>query len=362
MACSRPRFILAVALLAACSAGDNDDDTGNLTISTGATVSASTGTPTTDPSTGAPTGTSTTGDGTTTTGEPGTTVVPTTGEPDTSSTSSTSATTGDETGPICDPGMPNCVCDNGACIDGYVCQNDVCGVGLECPDDVEPPADAEAIAAALAGHGVAMGRRPLVDALLSRLLHQCHTIRIKGPSLRAPKGDPEARPQSAKSKSAAAPVEAPPAQPPTPEAGKLHSAVRQTEPVKLSPSTPAINEGIVNELIDVMGSEFTSLVKVYLEDTPKNLGILVSAAERGDVQAMIAPAHSLKSTSANLGAMALSDLAKLIEHGARAGTLRDSLGMARQAGTEFRRAAEELQRLRVAAQLEHHPRHHQHEL
>ncbi len=146
MACSRPRFILAVALLAACSAGDNDDDTGNLSISTGATVSASTGTPTTDPSTGAPTGTSTTGDGTSTTGEPGTTVVPTTGEPDTSSTSSTSATPGDETGPICDPGMPNCVCDNGACIDGYVCQNDVCGVGLECPDDVEPPADAEATA------------------------------------------------------------------------------------------------------------------------------------------------------------------------------------------------------------------------
>jgi CheY-like chemotaxis protein/HPt (histidine-containing phosphotransfer) domain-containing protein len=140
-------------------------------------------------------------------------------------------------------------------------------------------------------------------------------------------------------------VEAPPAQPPAPESEKLHSAVRQTEPVKLSPSTPAINEAIVNELIDVMGSEFTSLVKVYLEDTPKNLGILVAAAERGDVQAMIAPAHSLKSTSANLGAMALSDLAKLIEHGARAGTLRDSMGMARQAGTEFRRAAEELQRL-----------------
>ena len=60
---------------------------------------------------------------------------------------------------------------------------------------------------------------------------------------------------------------------------------------------------------------------------------------------MIAPAHSLKSTSANLGAMALSDVAKLIEHGARAGTLRDSGGMARQAGIEFRRAADELQRL-----------------
>ena len=118
--------------------------------------------------------------------------------------------------------------------------------------------------------------------------------------------------------------------------------------MRLTPQAPAINESIVNELIDVMGSEFTSLVKVYLEDTPKNLQILNSAAERGDVQAMIAPAHSLKSTSANLGAMALSDLAKLIEHGARSGTLRDTAGMARQASIEFRRAADELQRLLTA--------------
>jgi signal transduction histidine kinase/DNA-binding NarL/FixJ family response regulator/HPt (histidine-containing phosphotransfer) domain-containing protein len=120
---------------------------------------------------------------------------------------------------------------------------------------------------------------------------------------------------------------------------------RLSEPVKMTPAHPAINESIVNELIDVMGSEFTSLVRVYLEDTPKNLQVLSAAAERGDVQAMIAPAHSLKSTSANLGAMALSDVSKLIEHGARAGTLRDALGMARQAGIEFRRASDELERL-----------------
>ncbi len=56
-----------------------------------------------------------------------------------------------------------------------------------------------------------LGNKPLVEALLSRLLHQCHTIRIKGPSLRAPKSDPEARPHAAKSKSAAAPAEALPA-------------------------------------------------------------------------------------------------------------------------------------------------------
>jgi HPt (histidine-containing phosphotransfer) domain-containing protein len=138
---------------------------------------------------------------------------------------------------------------------------------------------------------------------------------------------------------ASAPIAKPVAEPTPPVPARL------SEPVRLTPQAPAINESIVNELIDVMGSEFTSLVKVYLEDTPKNLQVLNSAAERGDVQAMIAPAHSLKSTSANLGAMALSDVAKLIEHGARAGTLRDLAGMARQASIEFRRAADDLQRL-----------------
>jgi hypothetical protein len=31
-----------------------------------------------------------------------------------------------------------------------------------------------------------LGNKPLVEALLSRLRHQCHTVRIDGPSLRDP--------------------------------------------------------------------------------------------------------------------------------------------------------------------------------
>jgi DNA replication protein DnaC len=33
-----------------------------------------------------------------------------------------------------------------------------------------------------------LGNKPLCEALLSRLRHQCHTVRIEGPSLREPKG------------------------------------------------------------------------------------------------------------------------------------------------------------------------------
>lgn len=33
-----------------------------------------------------------------------------------------------------------------------------------------------------------LGNKALVNALLSRLRHQCHTVRINGPSLRDPQG------------------------------------------------------------------------------------------------------------------------------------------------------------------------------
>lgn len=119
----------------------------------------------------------------------------------------------------------------------------------------------------------------------------------------------------------------------------------QTEPVKLHERGPAIDDQIVTELLEVMGSEFTALVRVYLEDTPKNLKLLDRAAESGDMQAMIAPSHSLKSTSANLGAMQLSEISKHIEHGARQGTLADLAARAREASVEFQRVSKALEAL-----------------
>ena len=40
------------------------------------------------------------------------------------------------------------------------------------------------------------GNKPLVDALLDRLRHQCITIRIDGPSLREPMPGPEPEPSA----------------------------------------------------------------------------------------------------------------------------------------------------------------------
>ena len=123
------------------------------------------------------------------------------------------------------------------------------------------------------------------------------------------------------------------------------SAVAAPSAKPVVPLKPAIDRSIFDELLEVMGSEFAGLVTVYLEDTPKNIKILAQSAQRGQVEGMIAPAHSLKSTSANLGAIVLSDLAKKIEHGARSGTLTDPISDARNVINEFERASQSLKAL-----------------
>lgn len=138
MACTPalPRRALALLLLTAC--GEEPlGETGSSPPITMTPPSGTTEAPTTS-------GTSSTDDqgtaepGTTTTGADGTTT--TTGDDPTSSSSST----GDEsTGPICDPGQPNCVCDNGQCVDGYTCMGGSCMQAMVCAGDVEVPGEDE---------------------------------------------------------------------------------------------------------------------------------------------------------------------------------------------------------------------------
>jgi CheY-like chemotaxis protein/HPt (histidine-containing phosphotransfer) domain-containing protein len=109
----------------------------------------------------------------------------------------------------------------------------------------------------------------------------------------------------------------------------------------------ALDQEVIRDLLDVMGDEFTDLVHVYLEDTPKNLRTLEQAASRQDTAGLIAPSHSLKSTSANLGALNLAEIAKRIEHGARSGALPDAAEHVRALSLEYGRVAAELRNLLV---------------
>jgi two-component system sensor histidine kinase/response regulator len=72
--------------------------------------------------------------------------------------------------------------------------------------------------------------------------------------------------------------------------------------------------------IDDYGEDFlVELIDVYLDDTPARLAQLRQALDGGDAETMIREAHTLKSSSANVGAMTLSALAQQVELAGRNG-------------------------------------------
>ena len=112
-----------------------------------------------------------------------------------------------------------------------------------------------------------------------------------------------------------------------------------------APPPPVLAAEVVEELRSVMGAEYLSLVRLFLEDAPGHVRALEAAAAANDMSAMVAPAHTLKSASANLGAMALSAAAKRIELGARQGVLPRPAVAVAVLESEFRRAEQALRGL-----------------
>jgi len=126
----------------------------------------------------------------------------------------------------------------------------------------------------------------------------------------------------------ASPAAAPPSTPTTPAA-----------PAAAAPRAPVLDDKVLAELREVMGAEFRNLVEMFLVDATKYIRQLEEAATANDLQRMIAPAHTLKSSSANLGAMTVSAAAKRIEVGAREGTLSRPAVAVAVLEAEFQRAS-----------------------
>jgi two-component system, sensor histidine kinase and response regulator len=73
-----------------------------------------------------------------------------------------------------------------------------------------------------------------------------------------------------------------------------------------------------------LGEDFLiELIDIYKQDTPRRLAALRQALEQADFEALRREAHTLKSSSAQLGAMEISNMAKDMEALARAGKIDD---------------------------------------
>jgi len=98
---------------------------------------------------------------------------------------------------------------------------------------------------------------------------------------------------------------------------------------------PVIDHGVIDELRAATGDDqafIVELVETYVSEGAASMDSLAAAAEAGDCAAIVRPAHSLKSTSASLGAMRLSAICRSIEEAGRddrADTLREDAELAR---------------------------------
>ena len=83
---------------------------------------------------------------------------------------------------------------------------------------------------------------------------------------------------------------------------------------------PVLDQAVLAELRASIGDDqefMVELVETYVTEGTANMAGLLTAAAAGDCAAIVRPAHTLKSTSASLGAMRLSAICRSIEHAGR---------------------------------------------
>jgi len=105
----------------------------------------------------------------------------------------------------------------------------------------------------------------------------------------------------------------------------------------LPPDLPLVDEAVLAELLTSTGDDpafVRELLETYLTETPEQLEAIRAAIEADDAEMLVRPAHTLKSSSATLGAMRLSALARELEMAGRSGSLSADVRALLQAATE----------------------------
>ena len=90
---------------------------------------------------------------------------------------------------------------------------------------------------------------------------------------------------------------------------------------------PVVDPAAIDRLLEMTGGDpefLRELITTYLEDGAAQLEAMRDAVARADAEALVRPAHSLKSNSASMGADHLANLCRGLEADARVGPSRRS--------------------------------------
>jgi HPt (histidine-containing phosphotransfer) domain-containing protein len=115
------------------------------------------------------------------------------------------------------------------------------------------------------------------------------------------------------------------------------------------PDLPTIDLEAISNLRELNpgdnGEFLREIVSIYVEDTPKRLAELKSCLASGDVATFTRAAHTIKGSSANVGAQVLKAIAERLEAISRRDGLGGVSGLIADCDAEFERVKAELRRI-----------------
>lgn len=86
----------------------------------------------------------------------------------------------------------------------------------------------------------------------------------------------------------------------------------------------SVNEETIKTLKEVLEDEFPVLINTFLNDAALRVQELFAARDAGDIARMEQPAHTLKGSSSNVGAQALTTICAGFVEEIRSGTVIDA--------------------------------------
>ena len=115
------------------------------------------------------------------------------------------------------------------------------------------------------------------------------------------------------------------------------------------PDTPSIDLDSIASLRELNpgdnGEFLREIVGIYLEDTPKRIADLKACIKMGDVAGFTRAAHTIKGSSANVGAQILKSVAERLEFLSKKEGLAQAAPLIGDCEAEFAKAAAELRRI-----------------
>jgi HPt (histidine-containing phosphotransfer) domain-containing protein len=122
----------------------------------------------------------------------------------------------------------------------------------------------------------------------------------------------------------------------------------RSAPVVPASSSSILDPGALDKLLKTVDGDdefLAELLDTFFQDAPQLLEAMQRATEQGDAQGLRIAAHSLKSNSAEFGALNLSELCRELEQAAKINTLDGATHKVAQAQSEYGRVQAALQAL-----------------